>query len=365
MDEMEFNDKQREVIKTIKGPVMVVSCAGSGKTSVITERAAFMIKSGIPARNILVVTFSKAAALEMKDRFIKKYGPSEVKFSTIHSLCYFILAKAFNLDIGTVIKPNEKSTFLFNEYKRLKDKYKDGFDGIYQDYQQFNTDIQLRISEIIYFSYIGKPVKHFGLEATIIAETAAAYIKYKTVIGKIDFDDMVMRCHQLFKAQPDILKEWQNIYQYIMIDEFQDTNIMQAEVFFMLAANNNICVVGDDDQAIYSFRNADVGVFERFLKEYPQAKRINLEINYRSKAGIIQIASKLISNNKKRLSKKFYSSREGKSDIKVTVAEDSVAEASYIVDLIKKYQHQKIESKEIAVLYRIKKNAMVLSSKSS
>ena len=360
---MEFNEKQIQAIETIHGPVMVLSCAGSGKTSVITARANRMVQSGIPADKILVVTFSKAAALEMKDRFCKQYGNYGVKFSTIHSICYFILARAYHLETSSVLKSGEKNTFLFNEYKRLREKHGNQLDMIYQDYQQFSSEIQLQISEYLYLTAIGKAKKRIGLEATIIADTADAYAKYKKVIGKIDFDDMVILCYQYFKAQPNALKEWQEVYQYIMIDEFQDTNIMQAEIFFMLASEKNICVVGDDDQAIYSFRNADVGVFRRFQKEYPNAVQINLEINYRSKPQIIQMASKLISNNHNRLIKKFGSSRKGQSKIGMVSVDGAVEEAERLINLIEMYRTEGVQLSDIAILYRIKKTASVLSSR--
>lgn len=328
---MEFNTRQKEAIETIKGPVMVVSCAGSGKTSVIIERTNHMVQSGIPAESILVVTFSKSAAMEMKERFSKQYGDCGVKFSTIHSICYFILAKAYNLSTSSVLNNDEKHNFLLGEYHRLKELFADEFNGIYQDYSLFYTDIQLKISEYMHLSYISKRAKVRTTEDKIVEDVAAAYTKFKRIVGKIDFDDMVINCHRYFVAQPDALNYWQEKFRYIMVDEYQDTNMIQSEIFFMLARERNICVVGDDDQAIYSFRNADVEVFRRFLSEYPEAKQIYLETNYRCQSQIIRLASNLISHNINRLFKKFKANKHGQAVVSKIEVDGDIEQVDYII----------------------------------
>ncbi len=343
---------------------MVISCAGSGKTSVILERTKNIIASGVPAENILVATFSKAAALEMKERFTKQGQSGNVKFSTIHSVCYSILANARGLKPEVILRNNEKASFFREEYIRLKNEYKNSFSDRYKNIDDFSKDMDLKISGFMSLAYRNPSI---NLEDLIPdqyeRETYSAYIAFKQSAGKIDFDNMIIDCHQYLKGSPETLSGWQDLFRYIMIDEYQDTTVLQAEIFFMLAREKNICVVGDDDQSIYGFRDADSGIFKKFLSQYPGAKEIFLETNYRSEPQIIRYAANLIRHNKERFQKKFLSSRQGAGKITNVEAVDVIQQADEVVKCIEQYKKRNVPLRSIAILYRIKSEAAILCSR--
>jgi len=362
---LEYSEKQSEAINAAEGPVMVISCAGSGKTSVILERTKKIAASGIPAENILVVTFSKPAALEMRERFAQLYqAGGRVKFATIHSVCYSILAKAYSLTPSAVLKASEKSTFLHEEYIRLKRTYGNDFSGGYKDIGDFIRNIVLKISGYMTLLYKEPSSKADDIISDKYEkEIFFDYLKFKKISGKIDYDDMIIECHKYLKARKDALSYWQRIFRYIMIDEYQDTTILQAEIFFMLTLEKNICVVGDDDQSIYSFRDADSGIFNRFLTEYPDAKQIFLETNYRSRPQIIQAAAKLIRHNENRFKKEFKAFNSGTAKIENIEVDDSMQQTDEVVKRIRQYEQRKIPLHSTAVLYRIRSAAAVLCSR--
>lgn len=365
---MDFNERQKETINSIDGPMMVISCPGSGKTSVIIERTNKIIESGVAANKILVATFSKAAALEMEEKFSKKYYKNNVKFSTIHSACYSILLNAFGFKASSILKEDERMLFLRDTYIELKKKYRYEFEEIYKDIDDYCKDVGLKISGYMSLMYRENRI---DIENVIknkndryIPYIYSAYVKFKKKVGKVDFDDMIIESHRCLKNKKEILEYWQSMFDYIMIDEYQDTTELQAEIFFMLAGEKkNICVVGDDDQSIYSFREADTKIFDKFKETYPNAKEIFLEINYRSKPEIIMKASNLIRHNEKRLLKQFKVYREGMAKISVNSVSGEREQTSKIIEIIKEYQKNNIPLNEISVLYRIKRNAALICNR--
>lgn len=359
------NKQQLAAINTIKGPVMIISCAGSGKTTVIVERTKKILESGVSASKVLVVTFSKAAATEMEERFVSEYNNTSVKFSTIHSICYSILANSYGMKADSILKPQEKKAFLRETYIELKRIYGKPFEDCYDDMDDFIKDIELKLSGYKALMYReNKQDVDKVIQDRYVAFTYKAYCEFKKSTAKIDFDDMIVDTHKCLSTNPAILDHWRSLVEYIMIDEFQDTNMLQAEIFYMLAGEKkNICVVGDDDQSIYSFRDADTKIFVNFLERYPNAKKIFLEINYRSEPQIVKLASNVIQNNVERFPKKFKASKTGKAKVLVYSMDYSMTQTDAVVNKIKSYQADGIPLSEIAVLYRVKKEATLLCNR--
>ncbi len=371
------NVQQQQAIDAIHGPVMVISCAGSGKTSVILARTNAIIKSGVIPRKILVITFSKAATLEMKERFARKYGNQDVKFSTIHSICFFILRESYGLRSSAVLDTSDKNAFLRDEYIRLRKECARPEEGgaqsyieKYKDSSDFCKDISLRISEFMTRMYVKQLDSWKDLEReTDLAtdpdelDVFGSYLRFKEAGCKIDYDDMIIDCHKCLSTRPDLLERWRKTYDYIMIDEFQDTTVLQAEIFFMLAGTRNICVVGDDDQSIYSFRHVDGDIFRKFLEQYKDAKQVFMETNYRSEPEIITHAERLITHNVHRFGKHFKTFRTGHAKINISGAEDSVSQTDLVVNLLREYESCGVPLNDIAILYRIRNEAAITCSR--
>lgn len=362
---MKPDKQQLMAIKSINGPVMIISCAGSGKTTVIVERTKKILESGVSGNQVLVVTFSKAAATEMKERFASKYGDTNVQFFTIHSICYSILRNEYSVQKRSILKPEDKNNYLYEMYSILKQRFGKDFTDHYKDRDDFLKDITLKISGYMSFMYReNKNDVDTVIGNKYVAYAYKAYSKFKESNKKIDFDDMIIDTHRCLSSNKDILEHWRSKIEYIMIDEFQDTNILQAEIFFMLAGKKkNICVVGDDDQSIYSFREADTKIFNYFLGNYPEATKIFLETNYRSEPQIIKYAENLIRHNVERFSKKIKADKKGKAEITVYSVDCSMTQTDLVVSKIKKYQSEGIPLKEIAILYRVKRESSLLCSR--
>lgn len=360
---MKYNKQQQEVIRAIDGPVMVLSCAGSGKTSVILERTRQILASGVPAAKILVATFSKAAAQEMRSRFAAEGNAPGVQFSTIHSVCYRILAQTQGLRPDAVIKLREKTAFFTGEYMRLKKGHGKNFTAEYRDIGEFYKDMALSVSWLADEAYREPQLQAVDLTDDLyLRETYEKYCGFKKATGKIDFDDMIIECHRLLTGNLETLADWQNQLSHILIDEYQDTSVLQAEIFFLLAKDRNICVVGDDDQSIYGFRNADSRIFRLFQKRYPDTRQITMTVNYRSKPRIVQTARQLIEHNRDRFPKNFTAFREGDAVTEALAAGAGAEQAARVIGRIRAWQEAGVPLREIAVLYRIKRTASILCS---
>lgn len=280
---------------------MVLAGPGSGKTTVITERVKRMVKQEkIPPADILVLTYTRAAALSMQQRFVRKQQGMAlpVSFGTFHAVSYHILREYYGLGSECLIAEREKIHILNRIWKK-----------------QFCGEPEAAVTEQLLLCLAryknGARAEALPLPADFSPEQFAAFYKaynqYCTAKGKLDFDDMQIRCLDLFCTKKQVLESWQNRFPYILVDEFQDCNQVQYETLKMLAApQENLFVVGDDDQSIYGFRGASPDIMQQFARDYPRAEKIFLEANYRSREEIVLAAESVIAQNKKRFAKKMY-----------------------------------------------------------
>ena len=298
---MKRNPSQKRAIAHLSGPMMVLAGPGSGKTSVIVERTAYMISEGkIPPSSVLVVTFSRAAAKEMKERFLtfteQQYTP--VTFGTFHGVFYGILKHAYGFTAANILSEEEKSGIL----KELTLNY----GGELAEEGDFTDEIAKEIS-VVKGNRIS--LEHYYSSCCPDEVFRQIYQGYRQICQekrKLDFDDMLLYCYELFDKRKDILAAWQNKFQYILVDEFQDINQLQYDIVRMLALpRNNLFIVGDDDQSIYHFRGARPEIMLNFTRDYPEAETVLLDVNYRCSSRILSSAMKVIGVNKKRFSKKL------------------------------------------------------------
>ncbi len=280
---------------------MVLAGPGSGKTSVIVERTAYMINDGgIAPGNILVVTFSRAAAKEMKERFLSFTGQQHtpVTFGTFHGVFYGILKHAYGFTAANILSEEEK----FGILKELILNY----GGDLAEEGDFPEEIAKEIS-VVKGNKIS--LEHYYSSCCPDEVFRQIYQGYREMCQsrrKLDFDDMILYCYELFVQRKDILVAWQRKFQYILVDEFQDINQLQYEIVRMLAQpQNNLFIVGDDDQSIYHFRGARPEIMLNFTRDYPEAETVTLNVNYRCSGQILSSAMRVIGENKKRFSKKL------------------------------------------------------------
>ena len=327
---------------------MVLAGPGSGKTSVIVERTAYMInEGGISPSNILVVTFSRAAAKEMKERFLSFTGQqyTPVTFGTFHGVFYGILKQAYGFTAANILSDEEK----FGILRELTLNY----GGDLAEEGDFPEEIAREISvvkgnKIALEHYYSK-----NCPDAVFRQLYAGYEEKMRRTGLIDFDDMMVLCLELFTERKDILSAWQRRYRYILIDEFQDINRLQYEIVRMLAKpEDNLFIVGDDDQSIYRFRGAKPEIMLGFERDYPGAGRILLDVNYRSTEEIVAPALRLIGENQKRFSKAIHTTgRHGKNVI-TKLWQDPGEENLAIAREIQLYLQSGVRPGDIAVLYR-------------
>ena len=295
------NPSQQRAIAHLSGPMMVLAGPGSGKTSVIVERTAYMINDGgIAPGNILVVTFSRAAAKEMKERFLSFTGQQHtpVTFGTFHGVFYGILKHAYGFTAANILSEEEK----FGILKELILNY----GGDLAEEGDFPEEIAKEIS-VVKGNKIS--LEHYYSSCCPDEVFRQIYQGYREICQsrrKLDFDDMILYCYELFRQRKDILAAWQRKFQYILVDEFQDINQLQYEIVRMLAQpQNNLFIVGDDDQSIYHFRGARPEIMLNFTRDYPEAETVTLNVNYRCSGQILSSAMRVIGENKKRFSKKL------------------------------------------------------------
>ena len=312
---MGFNKAQNEAIMHGKGPCQVLAGPGSGKTLTIVNRIKYLIERyEVRPEEILVVTFTRFAAAEMKSRLCSLMG----------------ILRRVSEDCGT--EAAEEEDFLHDIAEEIGLVKNNG----------------LKIGQ-----FVSKKCRQ-----DTFRELYEKYEAQRKAVRKLDFDDMLVLCKDLFVSHPDVLKQWQTKFKYILVDEFQDINRVQYDVIRMLALpENNLFVVGDDDQAIYGFRGADSEFMFRFSEDYPQAKRIILNINYRSSGNIVKNSMKVIGHNEKRFLKEFQSVKENGFCVHVQEVKDPNEEAQYVADEIEKRAELGISYEEMAVLFRIHTDA--------
>lgn len=348
-----LNKKQQQAVKTTEGPLLIMAGAGSGKTRVLTHRIAYiLLEKGVNPYNILAITFTNKAAREMKERINGILGGAadEIWISTFHSMCVRILRR----DIDRIgINRNFTILDTTDQLSVIKGILKDkNIDSKKFDPRGILSAISSAKNELIDAKQYGKYTGNYF--ENIVSDVFEEYEKRLLKNHSLDFDDLIMKTIQLFKRVPEVLEYYQRKFQYIHVDEYQDTNKAQYQLVHLLAAKfQNLCVVGDSDQSIYGWRGADIANILSFEKDYPNAKVILLEQNYRSTKNILQVANHVISNNVKRKPKNLWTDNEKGEKIQYYRADTEQGEALFVTGKIKELVETKQRKfSDFAILYR-------------
>ena len=346
-----MNDRQAEAVQTTDGPLLIMAGAGSGKTRVLTHRIAYLIDEKlVNPWNILAITFTNKAAREMKERaFSLNPATEDCLIATFHSMCVRILRReadhiGYNRNF-TIVDPGEQRTLMKRILKNLNlDPKKWNERAILGTISNAKNDL---IDEVAYENMAG------DMYTEIVAKCYTAYQKELRQSEAMDFDDLIMLTLRLFDQNPDVLTYYQQRYQYIHVDEYQDTNHAQYQLVKLLASRfKNICVVGDADQSIYGWRGADMQNILDFEKDYPEAKVVLLEENYRSTKTILQAANEVIRNNRNRRPKNLWTQNEDGEEIVYYRANDEQDEALFVARTIDQLTREGYSHRDFAVLYR-------------
>lgn len=356
-----LNERQKEAVLATEGPVLVLAGAGSGKTTVLVNRIAYMIsEKHIRPWNILAITFTNKAAREMKDRIERLLGDTakDMWIGTFHSVCVRILRSCIDLlgysrdfviydtaDTKTVMKEclreldiDEKSFPVRNVLSIISNAKNDLMDAATFE-NVYKSDYRMSIIAKIYYRYQTKLRKN----------------------NAVDFDDIILNTVKILSENPDVLSKYQDKFQYILVDEYQDTNNSQYLLINLLAqANRNLCVVGDDDQSIYKFRGANIGNILNFEDDYSDVQKITLDQNYRSTQNILDAANSVISNNKGRMGKSLWTSNGDGNKVFVYTGTNEYDEAIYIARQIKKHFDEQGSFSDCAILYRTNAQSRVI-----
>ncbi|MEL4028695.1 DNA helicase PcrA [Caldifermentibacillus hisashii] len=348
-----LNKEQQQAVKTTEGPLLIMAGAGSGKTRVLTHRIAYiLLEKGVNPYNILAITFTNKAAREMKERINVILGGAadEIWISTFHSMCVRILRR----DIDRIgINRNFTILDTTDQLSVIKGILKDkNIDSKKFDPRGILSAISSAKNELIDAKQYGKYTGNYF--ENIVSDVFEEYEKRLLKNHSLDFDDLIMKTIQLFKRVPEVLEYYQRKFQYIHVDEYQDTNKAQYQLVHLLAAKfQNLCVVGDSDQSIYGWRGADIANILSFEKDYPNAKVILLEQNYRSTKNILQVANHVISNNVKRKPKNLWTDNEKGEKIQYYRADTEQGEALFVTGKIKELVETKQRKfSDFAILYR-------------
>lgn len=358
-DIMQLNEQQQTLVDSLSGYICCVACPGSGKSTSILARANALVRSGVPENEILLMSFTKEAALHMERKYKKTYGKNHITFGTMHSVCFKALCELQGLTRDNVITELEKWEF---------------FGKLIEEDVQFNEREEVIRELILQISYIKNKLvtpeehdlKSDKIDKELFKKCYYAYENYKQTMQKVDFDDMLLITNNMLQNQPSAVNYFLK-WQHIMVDEYQDTNRVQSLIVEAITLNKgfhgSLAVVGDDDQSIYGFRSADSSIMLDFQKVYPNAKILYLDTNYRSEPEIVKIASELIKNNKVRFDKNFKASKTGKTDITVKNFDSSVLQANTLVADFKEMMEKNEPLQEVAVLYRVNKQGDLLASR--
>ena len=358
---MKLNRGQDEAIKHGNGPCMVLAPPGSGKTLIVTERTRYLIEeSEVRPDQILVITFTRYAAREMKERFERLTAGKNypVTFGTFHSIFYGILKCAYGIGANNLMSEKESSVLL----QEVLDQTNIESTPEVEDEEELVRELLREVGMVKNGLYHLKDFHSKYLTQDEFAEVFRSYEHQKKELKKFDFDDMLVQCYALFRKKPEILQGWQKRFQYILIDEFQDINRVQYEVIRMLAAPRyNLFVVGDDDQSIYGFRGAKPELMLYMKQEFPSLRTISLTVNYRSTEFITGAAARVILHNDTRFYKRVQSFRGRGQNVHVQEVLDEQEEAQYVTEEIQKKLDQGIKPGEIAVLFRAAVQARMIS----
>ncbi len=357
---MSINPSQREAILHKDGPMLVLAGPGSGKTTVITERTRMLIrKYGVNPANILVITFTRAAAAEMKERFMRRMtgdgqewgDPASfarvcpVTFGTFHAVYFSILKHAYHYSAANIVREEQRFACMREIIARHRLEY--------EDETEFITTV---LGEIGLVKNTGIKIANYyskNCAETVFRRIYSDYQEYLYQHRLIDFEDMLIYTWELFRERGDILSAWQKKYRYILIDEFQDINKIQFDIIKLLAREEkNLFVVGDDDQSIYRFRGARPEIMLHFKDDYPDVKTVLLDVNYRSDAAVVEHAQNLIGHNKERFDKKIRADRPKEAQVGYALFADQRQEGLKIIrDIQTAVEHGRAYS-DFAVLFR-------------
>ena len=341
-----YSSNQKKAIEHGAGPLMVLAGPGSGKTFVITHRIKYLIEGpGINPAHILVVTFSRAAAKEMKDRFEKLCKKSPVTFGTFHSVFFNLLKTAYGFNSEQIASDELRYTLIKELIKRNAIENED-----------INTLAGNLLNEIALVKQDNISIKNYYSNSISSDTFKKIYSDYESELearGKLDFEDMLSLTYELLSERSDILKAVQNRYRYILVDEFQDINFLQYNIIKLMAGEKqNITVVGDDDQSIYRFRGARPEIMLGFERDFRNVKKVFLDINFRSSTQIVNASTKLISFNSKRFPKNFKAKNGDGAPVSLIEFKNPFLEVNSIIKDIKDYIKSGQDINNIAVLYR-------------
>lgn len=363
----ELNEVQQQAVKNIDGPSLVIAGAGSGKTRVLTFKIAYLLSKGIPANQIMALTFTNKAAREMKERISKLTDANSAKYlwmGTFHSLFARILRKEAEV-LGfpsnfTIYDSDDSKSLLKTIIKDLKLD-----DQIYKPNDMLRRISSAKNNLISAEQYVGNgdiQSQDSSAKKPSIGDIYRAYSLRCKKAGAMDFDDLLVNINELFHKHTDVLKKYQNYFKYILVDEYQDTNFAQYVIIKKLASvHRNICVVGDDSQSIYSFRGAKIENILNFRNDYPEFQIYKLEQNYRSTQNIVEAANSLISKNKDRIPKEVWSKEEEGEKLKVLEAMTDQEEGFLIASgIMETKQRQHLDYDSFAILYRTNAQSRIL-----
>ncbi len=349
-----LNPQQREAVARTEGPVLILAGAGTGKTRVITSRITHMIERGVNPAKILAVTFTNKAANEMRERvagMVKREAVKQVWISTFHSLCVRILRRSIER-LGykrnfTIYSDSEQIGLLRRIITRTAAR---------------DEKLEPRVAQAAISQAKNKGGQEAGDEDELVAEVARRYQREMKSLNAVDFDDLLVLAAKLLREFPDDRRGWQRRFDYMMVDEFQDTNSLQMELLRHLTGEHqNVCVVGDDDQSIYGWRGADISNILDFERHFSNPHVVKLEENYRSTTPILETANSLIRHNKGRREKQLWSRREGSETIRLIAMPNEDEEAALIVsEICDAHMTRGRKWEDFAVLFRMNTQSRLL-----
>lgn len=348
---MQVSNAQHQAITHGAGPAIVLAGPGSGKTLVITQRVRYLIEAyHVRPQEILVITFTKAAAQEMQSRFQALSRQRGVTFGTFHAVFFHILKYAYHYSAANILTEEKKYQIL----QRLLSESGLHFEDEKETLSEIASEISVVKNEQI-------PLEHYYSKSCPEEVFRGFYRKYEEMHrreGLLDFDDMMTMTYELLTQRADILAAWQRHYRYILVDEFQDINLLQYAILRLLAdPERNLFIVGDDDQSIYRFRGAKPEIMLNFPKDYPDAKQIVLDRNFRSVASVIRAAQLVIRENTKRFAKRAVHVRKGQGQIDIREFSGQEHESLYLIKKVQESLAGGMPPNEIAVLYRTNQGA--------
>ena len=360
-----FTKSQSEAIRHVDGPLLVLAGPGSGKTTVVTKRVQYLVQDcSISPSSILVITFTKAAATEMKDRFTRLMeqqaqppgGYGNVSFGTFHAVFFNILKLSYGFTVANIITEETRRQYLKESVDRMKLEI--------DDENEFLTGIAGEISLI---KNERVELEHYfskNCSEEVFRKIYEGYEERKKRARLIDFDDMLVYTWELLSKRRDILSAWQKKYQYILVDEFQDINRLQYDILRLLAEpENNLFIVGDDDQSIYRFRGARPEIMLNFRKDYPQSGQVLLNDNFRSTTQIVEAAGRVIARNKTRFPKNIIARGGDGALVQSLEFPDQQQECAYILREIQNWQARGGSLRQVAVIYRTNTQPRVVIQK--